>query len=118
MAQNNQYGAVNIRIKDADRPTILPKRCFNRCHVRALQALYPVGQPLPGEPEGITFNNQIPIKGIDPGSLPRVYDQLVADCSDTDVPDAQRSIQVNIAGITPLPPVNVDDSGSPTLLDG
>ena len=110
MAQNNQYRAVIIRIKDADRPIILQKCAFDRCHVRTLQSLHPVGQPLPGQPEGIALNNQVLVKRIDLGITTRVYDQLITDGSDMDIPDAQWSIQVNIAGITPLLPVYIDDS--------
>ena len=110
MAQNNQYRAVIIRIKDADRPIILQKCAFNRSHVRTLQSLHPVGQPLPGQPEGIALNNQVLVKRVDLGITTRVYDQLITDGSDMDVPDAQWSIQVNIAGITPLLPVYIDDS--------
>ena len=110
MAQDNQYGAGIIRIKDADRP-IIPQKCpFNRYHVRTLQPLYPVGQPLPGQSEGIALNNQILVKRIDLGTGTRVNDQLITDGPDMDVPNAQRSIQVNIAGITPLLPVYIDDS--------
>ncbi len=110
MAQDHQYGAVIIRIKDADRPVILQKCSFNRCHVRTLQPFHPVGQPLPGQPEGIALNNQILVKRIDLGTNTRVNDQLITDGPDMDVPDAQRTIQVNIAGITPLLPVYIDDS--------
>ena len=62
MVQDNQYGAVIIRIKDADRPVVLEKRTFNWRHVRALKPLYPVGQELPGQPKKITFNDWVLVK--------------------------------------------------------
>ena len=59
--------------------------------------MHPVGQALPGQPEGIALNNQVLVKRIDLGITTRVYDQLITDGSDMDIPDAQWSIQVNIA---------------------
>ena len=59
--------------------------------------MHPVGQPLPGQPEGIALNNQVLVERVDLGITTRVYDQLITDGSDMDIPDAQWSIQVNIA---------------------